>query len=90
MCQCGETEGEGDAGDGGGGGGVAEAVSAEALLGVPVVSALRHTVLYCTVLYCTALYCTYLHSDTPEVGGSGAQERVSSDPSRSLTMQRQY
>merc|ERR1719266_567259 len=28
-----------------------------------------------------------LHSDTPEVGGSGAQERVSSEPSRSL---RQY
>ena len=49
---------------------------------------LHSDTLYCTVLHCTVLYCTYLHSDTPEVGGSGAQERVSSEPSRSLTMQR--
>ena len=59
MCQCCEAEDEGDGGGGGGGGGgVAEAVSAEALLGVPVVSALRHTVLYCTALYCTVHTCT--------------------------------
>ena len=43
MGQCGEGEGEGDeGGEDGGGGGVAEAVAAEALLGVAVVSALGH------------------------------------------------
>ena len=44
MCQCGEAEAEskGEGGEDGGGGGVAEAVAAEALLGVAVVSALGH------------------------------------------------
>ena len=46
MGQCGEGEaeskGEGGEDGGGGGGGVAEAVAAEALLGVAVVSALGH------------------------------------------------
>ena len=45
MGQCGEGDderGEGGEDGGGGGGGVAEAVAAEALLGVAVVSALGH------------------------------------------------
>ena len=38
----GESEGDDEGGEGRGGGGVAEAVAAEALLGVAVVSALGH------------------------------------------------